>query len=232
MPQADGQGKGQVMTLHGFTDNFSDESTDAGFQFTFYCEICGEGYKTRFIESKTYKKAGLLNMFGQVATAVSELAGSNLGYQLQRGADAVSQRFEGMSPEWHREHEAAFNEAQNEAQGHFHRCPKCTKWVCENDWNEQDGLCTECAPRVAVEVAAARGAKMVQDIQEAAQNTQVFHGQIEAKQTLCPACGKPAGEGKFCNNCGTPLGMIECPKCGAKSPAGTSFCGECGTRVA
>jgi hypothetical protein len=219
------------MTLQGFTDNFSDESTDAGFQFTFYCEICNEGYKTRFIESKTYKKAGLLNMFGQMATVVSDLAGSSLGADLQRGASAVGQRFQGMSPDWHREHEAAFNEAQNEAQGHFHRCPKCTKFVCENDWNEQDGLCTECAPRVAVEVAAARGAKMVQDIQEAAQNTQVFHGEIESKQTMCPACGKPAGEGKFCNSCGTPLGMLECGKCGAKSPVGTTFCGECGSRL-
>lgn len=219
------------MTLNGFTDNFSDESTDAGFQFTFNCEVCNEGYKTAFRESKTYKKAGMLNMFGQMASAVSDLAGSNLGWDLQRGADAVSQRFQGMSPEWQREHEAAFNEAQNEAQGHFHRCPKCTKFTCENDWNEQDGLCTVCAPRVAVEVAAARGAKMAQDIQDAAQSTQVFHGEIEAKQTMCPACGKPAGEGKFCNNCGTPLGMLECSKCGAKSPVGTVFCGECGNRL-
>ena len=27
-----------------FTDNFNDDSTEAGFQFTFYCDKCEEGY--------------------------------------------------------------------------------------------------------------------------------------------------------------------------------------------
>jgi len=49
--------------------------------------------------------------------------------------------------------------------------------------------------------------------------------------TLCPVCGKPAGNGKFCINCGTPLGMVKCPKCGAENPPGTSFCGNCGTKL-
>lgn len=214
--------------MRAFTDNFEDNSTDAGFQFTFNCEICGEGYQTSFVEAKTYKKAGLMRMFGEAVSTVSDMAGSSIGYDIQRGADALTQRFEGMSPEWHKEHEAAFDTAQNEAKGHFHRCPKCTRFVCENDWNEQEGLCTDDAPRVNVEVAAARGAKMREDIQTAAEKTQVFTGEITSKQTTCPACGKPAGEGKFCNNCGAPLGMLVCQKCGAQSPVGTNFCGECG----
>ena len=136
-----------------------------------------------------------------------------------------------MSPEWHKEHEAAFEVAQNEAKEHFYRCPKCKHWVCENDWNEQEGLCVECAPRMNVEVAAAKAQKMVEDIQEKAAETTVFNGQIESKQTLCPQCGKPAGEGKFCNNCGASLNMAKCPKCGAQNSAASSFCGECGTKV-
>ncbi len=39
-----------------FNDNYSDDSTDAGFTFTFFCDKCNEGYKTGFIASKTYKK--------------------------------------------------------------------------------------------------------------------------------------------------------------------------------
>lgn len=136
-----------------------------------------------------------------------------------------------MSPEWHKEHEAAFELAQNEAMAHFHRCPRCKKWACETDWNEQEGLCVEDAPRMSVEVAAAKAEKMVADIKEKAASTQVFTGEIESKQTICPQCGKPAGEGKFCNNCGAPLALIKCPKCGAPSPAGTRFCGECGTKL-
>ena len=220
------------MPLQPFTDNFADNSTEAGFQFTFYCDLCQEGYKTRFIESKTYKKGRLFRNIGNIIGTVSQMAGQhNLGYGAERGSDILSERFQGMTPEWHKEHEAAFAIAQNEAKGHFHRCPKCRKWVCDNDWNEQEGLCVECAPRVTVEVASARAKKMVQDIEEKASQTQVFHGEIESKQTLCPQCGKPSGQGKFCNNCGAPLGMIKCERCGTKSPAGTRFCGECGNRL-
>ncbi len=136
-----------------------------------------------------------------------------------------------MTPEWHKEHEKAFELAQNEAKGHFKRCPKCRQWVCLTDWNEQEGLCVECAPRANVEVASARAKRMVEDIEEAAAGTKVFTGKIESKQTLCPRCGKPAGEGKFCNNCGTPLGLVKCEQCGAKSQAGSRFCGECGHRL-
>jgi predicted amidophosphoribosyltransferase len=80
-------------------------------------------------------------------------------------------------------------------------------------------------------VAAARAKKKSQDIQTKAGATQVFNGPIEGKQTLCPACGKPTGTGKFCVNCGASLSLITCSKCGAKNPAGTSFCGECGSSL-
>jgi hypothetical protein len=219
------------LTLRSFTDNFEDNSTEAGFQFTFFCEKCREGYKTKFIESKTYKKAGLFRGIGDAFSTVSSILGQgSLGSNVERGSDILSRRYQGMTPDWHKEHDATFELAQNEAKEHFHRCPKCTKWFCENDWNEQEGLCIDCAPRVNVEVAAARAKKMADDIRDKASTTQVFSGNIESKQTLCPACGKPAGEGKFCNNCGTTLGLLKCSKCGANSQVGTRFCGGCGTR--
>jgi hypothetical protein len=220
------------MPLKPFTANFADNSTDAGFQFTFYCQICNEGYKTSFIESKTYRKGSLFRNIGRATSIASSLlGGSRFGYSVERGADLLSERFEGMSPEWHREHEQAFELAQNEAKAHFHRCPRCTKWVCENDWNEQVGLCTDCAPRESIEVTAARAEKMVQDIRTKAGETQVFTGEISDRTTLCPQCGKPAGTGKFCVNCGCRLDMAKCPKCGATNSAESKFCGECGTRL-
>lgn len=39
--------------LQSFTRNYEDNSTDAGFQFTFYCDICEDGYKSEFVESQT-----------------------------------------------------------------------------------------------------------------------------------------------------------------------------------
>jgi len=220
------------MSLQPFTSNFEDHSTNAGFEFTFYCDLCREGYKTGFIESKTYKKGRFFKGMGGLVDAATQATGkfSSAGYGLQRGTDAISTRFEGMSPDWHREHEKAFEMAQNEAKTHFYRCPRCKKYVCENDWNEQEGLCVEEAPRESTEVAASRAEKMVSDIREKASKTQVFTDEIESRQTICPECGKPAGKGKFCNSCGVPLGLLKCSKCGAKSPAGTRFCGECGAK--
>jgi len=218
--------------MQPFTDNFADNSTEAGFQFTFSCEACGEGYKSKFIESKSYSKGKLFKSIGGILSAAAQLTGKyNIGYGLERGTDVLSERFNGMSPEWQKEHDEAFELSQNEAKSHFFRCAKCKKWYCETDWNEQEGLCVECAPREAVEVAAARAKKKASDIEEKAKGTQVFTGDIEAKQTMCPKCGKPAGNGKFCNNCGEAISLKKCAKCGAKNVAGTRFCGECGDKL-
>ena len=215
-----------------FTRNFADNSAEAGFQFTFYCDNCRDGYKTKFVQSKSYKKRGLFRGVGKIASAAGSITGRwGTGYGIERGADVISERWSGMSPEWHKEHEKVFGEAQNEAMEHFHKCPSCASWVCDTCWNEEEGLCVKEAPRVAVEVAAAKAEAMRAQIRAKAAETQVFKGEITAKQTICPSCGKPAGMGKFCNNCGAPLGLLKCKKCGATNQAGTKFCGECGAKL-
>ena len=220
------------MSLKPFTRNCEDNSTEAGYQFTFYCDICSDGYKTEFVESKTYRKNGMFkNMARGISIGASLLGRHNLGWNLERGADLLSERFDGMTPEWHKEHESSFALAQNEAQGHFNRCPRCKKWVCDSDWNEQEGLCVECSPRMNVEVAAIKAERMMEEIREKAEKTSVFQGEIESKQTICPECEKPSGEGKFCSNCGTNLSLGKCSTCGAKNNAGARFCGECGTKL-
>ena len=214
-----------------FTRNYADNSTEAGFQFTFFCDICNDGYKTSFIESKTYKKAGLFRGLGRAASIGSSMLGRGAGYQVERGTDVIAERFSGMSPEWHKEYEEAFKLAQNEAMGHFHKCPKCAKWVDDTCWNDEDGLCTNDAPRAAAEIAAARATQRKDQIWKKAAETTVFTGEVKATQTICPRCGKPAGSGKFCTNCGAPLMMLTCSKCGAQNNPGTSFCSECGNKL-
>lgn len=235
-----------MVKMQPFTKNMSDNSTEAGFQFTFYCDICEAGYKSEFIPSKTYKKGSVLRGLGKAAGVVGSLgarvadlkglsdvseAADALGGAAYDTPDIISERFQGMSPAWHKEHEKAFELAVNEAKGKFQRCPKCRLWVCENDWNEEEGLCVEDAPRVSTEVAAAKAQRAKEQIWEKAKQADVFKGKIESKQTICPECGKPAGAGKFCNNCGAPLALNKCPKCGAPNPAGTRFCGECGSKL-
>jgi len=219
-------------TLIPFTDNFEDNSTDAGFQFTFFCDKCHEGYKTSFRKSKTTNRGGLLRTFGDAAGTLGRLTGkSNIGYSLDRGTDVLGDRFDGQSAAWQKEHQQAFERAQNETKGRFNRCPKCTTWVCDNCWNEAVDLCIDCAPREGVEVASARAEKMVEDIREKADETQVFTGEIDEGQTLCPQCGKPSGEGQYCSNCGASLEFVDCPECGETIDPDANFCNECGARL-
>ncbi len=217
--------------LKSFTRNYEDNSTEAGFEFTFYCDICQDGYRSSFVESETYKKRKGIRGLSAGASVIGGLFGgaaSHLGYSLARGGDVLSERFEDRSPEWHKEHERAFELAQNEAQQHFHRCHGCRKWVCDADYNEDEGMCVECAPRQEIYVARAKSDAMRRNIDEKAQTAVVWNGEIESKTTVCPVCGKPAGNGKFCNNCGASMARKACSNCGAQMSPEVKFCSECG----
>ena len=219
--------------LHAFTRNYNDLSTDAGFQFEYFCDCCGNGFKSSFMESTTYEKQQKTERFGGFSSALGSLMGGwggNIGNTIERGANLVGNNMSSQSPQWRKEQEQAFDAAQAEVQGLFRKCPACNRWVCETDcWNEEDGLCVECAPREASYVAKARNEAMRRNIDEAAETAVVWQGKLENRTTVCPNCGKPAGTGKFCNECGAPLGTQRCPNCGAQVAMGLKFCGECGT---
>ena len=121
--------------------------------------------------------------------------------------------------------------AQNEARKHFHRCPNCNQYVCDQCYNEDAGLCVNDAPRQEVYVAQAHAAAMKRNIDEKAETATVWQGQIESKTTICPQCGKPAGNGKFCNNCGASMDLKECPQCGARNALAVRFCNNCGMNL-
>ena len=218
--------------LHSFTRNHNDLSTDAGFQFEFFCDCCGNGVKSTFIPSTTYGKRQKNQRLGGLSSALGGLiggVGGDIGHAISRGTDFIGNRFEGQSPEWRKEQEAAFDEAQAEVRPEFRKCPSCNQWVCSDCWNEEEGLCISCAPREASYVAKARNEAMRRNIDEAAESAVVWQGKIESRTTICPNCGKPAGQGKFCNECGAPLGTQRCPNCGAQVALGLKFCGECGS---
>lgn len=220
--------------LTSFTRNYEDNSTEAGFQFTFYCDICNDGFRSSFIESETYKKGKLLGGIGRGAGVLGSLLGGSvgrLGYGTDRAVDILNERFEGRSPQWQKEHESAFERAKNEAARYFHKCPSCNDYVCDHCFNEEEGMCTNCAPRQEIYVAKAKAEAMKRNIEEAAATATVWKGKIESKTTLCPTCGKPAGKGKFCNNCGTSMELKKCPVCSAMNAQTVRFCNNCGSNL-
>lgn len=199
-----------------FTNNYTDRSTRTGFQFEFHCDRCGDGVRSSFQASA----------MGTVSTVLN--AGSSLLGSLWGAAGTVDRVYDAT---WERTHDAAFQRASEEVMPHFTRCPRCTGYVCKACWNEQFGLCAGCAPDMAGELAATRSAAAVEQMREQVMNTTQFSDDIAARHVSCPGCGAPAGDMKFCGECGTPLGLKRCPNGHTLGP-GMNFCGECGMRAA
>lgn len=224
------------MELKSFTRNYEDNSTSAGYQFTFYCDICNNGFKSNFVESSTYKKKEKIGRFSKGVSLIGNFLGGfadKVGDSLESGGNILSRRFEDQSPEWQKEHERAFNEAQEEVKknAHFFKCPGCTKWVCLDCHNEEEGMCTECIPRESVLVTKAKSEAVQRNISEKAATAEIWKGDIETKTIICPNCGKPAGNGKFCGECGMDLSMKKCKNCGSSITGNLKFCGECGSKI-
>ena len=118
------------MALLEYPANVDDLSGDKGFQWKFHCDLCGSGFDSKFIPSKSANKARRLGFLGSGLSAIGSVASGSSGsggiYGASQGANAASQ-FQGMSAQWHTEHDNAFQQAVNEAKVHFQRCPRCKK---------------------------------------------------------------------------------------------------------
>ncbi len=212
------------MPMTKFVRNHSDESTERGFQFEFFCDRCGSGYRSPF-------KASATGVAKEALDAASGLLGGIFGRAAELG-DRVH------SAAWERAHDQAFNEAAEEARPHFKQCPRCSSWVCvDSCWNTKRGLCKECAPDLGVEMSAAQASRSVEEVWAHAKMSEEDKKLSEGnwRETIvasCPECGKPlATNAKFCPECGAALKKAaHCTECGVKLQPGTKFCPECGAR--
>jgi double zinc ribbon protein len=205
-----------------YTDNYRDHSTEAGFQFEFFCERCGNGYKSGF-------KKNVLGIGTKLTRGLGGLMGGRL-YEAGYAGDTVKDLTESQAKD------KALREAVEECRPLFNQCHRCGQWVCkEICWNEEANLCVGCAPKLGQEIGAMQSAAQLQQVQQKVQEVDWTGGvNVERKQVaLCPSCGaEAAASAKFCENCGQPLSMpVTCAKCGAESPRGTKFCPECGNNL-
>jgi len=205
-----------------FTSNYHDVSTDKGFQWEFFCERCGNGYRSKFRPSATGMLSDALDVAGGIL-------GGLFGTAAQVG-DRVH------SAAWERMHDTAFSEAVSEIKPFFVQCPRCNDWVCrQRCWDEKRGLCRACAPDVGVEVASAQVQAITDQAVEKVRSRQYQVDDYVAGddlQAACPSCGAALKKGaKFCAECGNPIKRARfCSQCGASLEANAKFCPECGAR--
>lgn len=202
-----------------YTDNYTDHSTEAGYQFEFFCERCGNGYKSGFQPSA-------MGIGSQALRTIGGLFGGRLG-----GASSTADSLKDFTESQAKD--KALREAVQEVSPLFRQCHRCGQWVCkEICWNEEFNLCVNDAPKLEQELAGMQSARRLQEVQEKVQAaTYAEDVNVERIQVaLCPHCGAEASHsGKFCPDCGKPLTMpVTCEKCGTESPRGTKFCPECG----
>lgn len=210
------------MPLIQFTRNHNDHSTDKGFQFEFFCDRCHNGFMSRFQASAMGLAASALRTAGSLFGGLLGSAGSS-SYEIERAVQGPA-------------HDHAFQAAVEEAKPNFRQCPKCTHWVCiATCWNQKRGLCYDCAPDVATELASAQAQATVDQIRDKVRQqdlTADINLTAEAA-ALCPSCGARAQGAKFCPECGKPLRpKDECSRCGTHVEAGAKFCPECGNKMA
>lgn len=210
-----------------FTRNYSDNSTDKGFQFEFYCDRCGTGYRTGF---QTFA-------IGNVSGAL-DAASSLFGGLFNQAAD-LGERV--RSAAWEKAHDAAFSKAVEELKPDFIQCPRCSSWVCRKScWNAGRGLCKECAPDLGVEMAAAQSSRTVEEIWAHSKMAEEDREMLKEAswragvRATCPHCNAPLEKNvKFCPECGGKIASEKhCTQCGAKLAETAKFCPECGAKAA
>ena len=206
-----------------FSKNFNDLSEQhgvaAGFQFEFYCERCGDTWRSEFVPFRSAQTAGWIGKAAGLFGGLLGDAGSAVEGLAQSG--------------WGEAHGKEFQKAVEQAKRHFHRCAKCSGYFCGRCWNAAKGLCLECAPNVEAEIEAARAQGEV----EGAVETAIEEGRARGRQAkikkdrqlVCPNCQAETNGAKFCPECGQPLAAKRfCAECGAEIGAQAKFCPECG----
>ena len=208
-----------------FTRNYTDLSTDRGFQFEFHCDRCWNGYKTAF-------QAWTMGTVSGALDAASSLFGGVFG-------EAANLSERARSATWQQARDKAMVDAVTQVKPNFLQCPHCLRWVCKKScWNQQRGLCKDCAPDLAVEISAQQSAKAMEQIQTSvgvdAEDEKLIGSVGKTKVAAsCPNCHAPlASNAKFCPSCGFKLADVAtlCKKCGVKLSPGAKFCPECGTK--
>jgi hypothetical protein len=216
------------MSSTAFTRNYRDHSNDTGFQFEFYCDKCGNGFRSSF-------QTNALGVGAKIAKGIGSLLGGR-AWRVGYAADHMKDGLRGSA--W----DGAFQKAIDEIKPKFRQCTRCGKWVCPDIcWNEARCMCEECAPDLGEEAASLQAKIAAEQLAEKMRSVDLV-GNVDLAapmQAACPHCQARLTPGaKFCASCGGPTAVAAsakpafCTGCGSKLVAGARFCGECGQPAA
>jgi len=215
------------MSAQAFTRNYRDHSNDTGYQFEFFCDKCGNGFRSSF-------QASALGVGAKVGKALGSIFGGKL-WNAGVAADHLKDGLRGSA--W----DTAFQTAIDEIKPKFHQCTRCGQWVCPDVcWNGPRQLCEACAPDLQ-EAAGAIQAEIAitQARTKAAEHDQTGGLDLAAPQAATPAAACPSCQArleptaKFCASCGHKLAGAAkgfCSQCGQAVAAGARFCAGCGAK--
>jgi hypothetical protein len=216
----------EIYFANNYRDMCEQYGTGAGFQFEFSCSRCQDTWRSPF---EPYSGARLAGWLNRGVNAASGLFG--------RVGNEITNAAEGLAGQgWGSARDAAFERAIATAQSHFHRCARCTSYVCERCWNAAQGLCLTCSPDAAVEVTAAQQRGLTDMAAQRAYDAGQQRGQEfdvqTTRQLVCPQCHAETHGGRFCAACGHALAQPRaCTACHAELPETAAFCPGCGQRV-
>ena len=141
------------MAMIEFVRNYTDHSTDRGYQFQFRCDQCSNGYMSSYEANVIGTAGGLLQAAGSLFGGLLGSAG-NSSFEIQRAIGGPA-------------HDRALQKAVAEVKEKFRRCQRCGKWVCaEICWNERAAQCVGCTPKYEQEVISLRTQAQIQATNE------------------------------------------------------------------
>ncbi len=227
------------MAMIEFVRNYTDHSTDRGYQFEFRCDHCNSGYMSSFDPSVIGAAGSLLQAAGSIFGGLLGSAGST-AYDIQRAIGGPA-------------HDRAMQQAVTEVKQKFRRCQRCGKWVCaEICWNERAAQCTGCTPKYEQEVISMRTQAQINATQEQLQAKALGTDYVseidmnpDAQVRINPGAQAPrlqqgsSEEGLqpafAANGQPAPVANVSasshCTACGATLTGG-KFCSSCGAAVA
>lgn len=227
------------MAMIEFVRDYSDHSTDRGYQFEFRCDHCYSGFMSSYSPSMIGSAGSLLEAAGSVFGGIFGSVG-NSAYDIQRAVGGPA-------------HDRALQQAVTEVKEKFRRCQRCGKWVCKDVcWNDRASQCTGCNPKLEQEALSIRTQEQVsataQQLRDKAADIDYTSGidmhvgtqqqvnaggyspQASAQNAAYGATAAAASASRNCTSCGAALtGSKFCPECGASArPPEPKACGACG----